>query len=85
MTLFQLATKPRHQFSAQQHTPADPATGTPERFVWTCQACTLKRITVIPTSGCAYRAYAWGDGIAFEADVEPACGQVGRVSGGEAA
>lgn len=86
MIKFIQVTKPRHAFGAQQHTPPDPATGAFERFAWTCQACGLKRITVIPTIGVAYRAYAYADGIEFEEDVEPGCGAVaGAVEGGRAA
>lgn len=73
MTLFQLATKPRHAFGAQERIPPEPSAGEPERFTWTCQNCGLKRITVIPKKGLAYRAYAYADGIEFEDEREPEC------------
>ena len=84
MTLFQLATKPRHAFGAQQHTKPNYEAGEFERFTWTCATCGLKRMTVIPRKGCAYRAYAYADGIAFEVDQEPDC-RVVAISGANVA
>lgn len=66
-------TRKRHTWSSQQHIPADPDAGEHERFIWSCQCCPLKRITVLPARGLAYRAYAWADGMEFEDEVEPEC------------
>ena len=70
--MFQLATRPRHQWGERHHHTFDPALGF-ERHFKCCAHCRLTRLTVIPPQGEAWRAYRWEDGTEFEADIEPVC------------
>lgn len=73
--MFQLATKPRHQWGTRQTIPASQSGDGLERSFKQCAVCQIKRITVIDAA-CEPRRYQFPDGIEFERDTEPTCGQV---------
>lgn len=72
--LFQLATRPRHQWGPQRHVAASDSLSHHEQFEWHCAACHLVRITVIPKGADPRREYRRaGDLEQFTSEREPWC------------
>ncbi len=78
--LFKLATSRKHVYGPRTIVPAYASQTTHEQHEWKCQCCGLTKITVLPRGQEGYRMYRWGaDGVQFEAEREPGCGEGGRT------
>lgn len=57
MTMFQLATKPKHVFEQQKSVAADPARDRLPQVERTCKLCGLVKITAFPQAGDPFRLW----------------------------
>ena len=57
MSMFQLATRPKHVFADYRDVPADPARDRLPQRERTCKICGLVKITAFPDKGDAFRLW----------------------------